>query len=147
MWKISGKQNFCKGNLISAHTQRCLLEEPKRNLSMRQRRLWKEEAHPFSPQPQVCRQGGPLRTQVPGTAASDSPARTPALRRLSSGLHQVLQSSSALFPRAGEGTLALAVCLKPAAKATPADPAAICSQLSPLVHGNTNSWFPVPAPR
>ena len=51
------------------------------------------------------------------------------------------------FPRAGEGTLALAVCLKPAAKATPADPAAICGQLSPLVHGKTNSWFPVPAPR
>ena len=106
-----------------------------------------KEAHPFSPQPQVCRQGGPLCTRVPGAVASDSPARTPALRWLSSGLRQVLQSSSTHFPRAGEGTLALAVCLKPAAKATPADPAAICGQLSPLVHGNINSWFPVPAPR
>lgn len=47
LWKISGKQNFCKGNLISAHTQRCLLEEPKRNLSMRQRRLWKERGPPL----------------------------------------------------------------------------------------------------
>lgn len=38
-----------------------------------------KEAQPFSPQLQVCRRGGPLCIQVPGAAASDSPARTPAL--------------------------------------------------------------------
>lgn len=63
-------------------------------------------------------------------------------------LCQVLQpTSSAYFPGARAGTLALAVCIKPGGKATPADLAAICGQLSSLIHGNTNRRFPVPAPR
>lgn len=147
MWKISGKQNFCKGNLILACTQRCLLEEPKRNLSMRQRRLWKEKrptpSHPSlrcANRVVLCAlrsQEQRPRTALPGPRLSVTLLRAPLGPSV---FFHPLSQSWGRDP--GPGCL-----LKASSQGNPADPAAICGQLSPLVHGKTNSWFPVPAPR
>lgn len=109
----------------------------------------------YSLNPQVCRQGqsprsgGQLQHRHCPQRPPHGPARTLALGGFFSGSATYF---SILLPpsstRAWAGTLALAICLKPAAKASPSRPSLLsASQLSSLGHGNTNRRFSVPNPR
>lgn len=155
----SQANNFHEGNLSLVHPWE-LLEEPSRNFSTKQRNLWKEADAPLltcsvQSQSSGMRMGAVL--QVPGAApapppppvASSRPRQDTSSQVVLLRLRQVrLHSSSTHSTGAWAGTLALAICLKPAAKASPSRPSLLsASQLSPLVHGNTNRRLSVPTPR
>lgn len=118
-------------NMISAQIWSCLLEAPKRNLSMKQRNLWKENrptsSHLLAKSPilRCVDRGSPpgpweqLPTLPAPLVAPAQPYQGTSSPVGFVGLCQGLHPPSAHFSRAGAGTLALAVCLKPAVKAIP----------------------------